>query len=262
MTTVGHDPQPIWTATTGASHARHVVLVHGSLDRSAGLLKLSRRLDARFRVTRYDRRGYGRSTPHPGPFDIDRQVDDLVRVIQRAPDAAGPVVVVGHSYGGNVGLAAADRHPDLVAGVVTYESPLSWMPWWPGNSAGGDAMAWRDDPEEAAERFMRRLIGDARWDRLPPSSRAARRAQGPAMIGELADLRQRAPWSAERIGVPVLALHGEHGQDHHRRGTEALTTMLPEAVSAIVPDARHFGPNTHPEQVADLVIEFLDQLPN
>lgn len=252
--------QGIWSATAGHTGAPHVVLVHGSLDRSAGLLKLSRRLVDRYRVTRYDRRGYGRSRPHPGPFGMEHQVADLIEVIEQAPDAVGPVVVVGHSYGGNVALAAADRHPDLVDGVVTFESPLSWLSWWPSSGAGGSAMAWSDDPEEAAERFMRRLIGDARWDKLPPSSRAARRAEGSAMIGELADLRQNAPWQADRITVPVLALHGGHGQEHHRAGTEALTAMLPTATMRTVDGARHFGPNTHPDAVAEMVIGFSDGL--
>lgn len=250
----------IWAATTGVSAATHIVLVHGSLDRSAGLLKLSRRLDHRFRVTRFDRRGYGRSRPHAGPFDMKHQVDDLVQIARSADGERTPVVIVGHSYGGNVALATADRHPDLVSGVITFESPLSWMPWWPGGGAGGSAMAWRDDPEEAAERFMRSLIGDDRWDRLPPSSRAARRAEGPAMIGELTDLRQRAPWAAERITVPVLALRGEHGREHHRVGTETLAEMLPNARFATVPDAHHFGPNTHPDDLASIVIEFVDGL--
>ena len=44
----------VWSATTGLDDGRHIVLIHGSLDRSAGMLKLSRRLDHEFRVTRYE----------------------------------------------------------------------------------------------------------------------------------------------------------------------------------------------------------------
>ena len=93
------------------------------------MLKLSRRLDADFRVLRYDRRGYGRSFPHPGPFTMDAQMDDLVALL-----AGRKAVLIGHSYGGNVALATADHHPDLVAGVAVYETPLSWEPW----------VAWND----------------------------------------------------------------------------------------------------------------------
>lgn len=247
----------VWSASAGADGAPHVVLVHGSLDRSAGLLKLSRRLDDAYFVSRYDRRGYGRSVPHSGPFRIDEQVADLDAVVGRASGAGRPLVLVGHSYGGNVALAYVERFPGRVAAVVTYESPLSWEPWWPKDSAGGNAMAWQDEPEEAAERFMRRLIGDERWEHLPASARDARRQEGPAMVGELVDLRLRAPWRADRIDVPVLVMRGEDGQEHHRLGTEALVAMLPDAASSVVAGARHFGPNTHPDDVAAAIRRFL-----
>jgi pimeloyl-ACP methyl ester carboxylesterase len=246
----------IWVAESGDGPL--VVLVHGSLDRSAGLLKLSRRLDDRFRVVRYDRRGYGRSVEHPGPYDMAGNVDDLVSIIEDCE--GGPAAVVGHSYGGNVALAATQRRPDLVATVAVYESPQSWEPWWSGGSAGSHALESRDDPSLAAELFMRRLVGDDRWERLPPSTRDARRAEGRAMVGELGDLRERRPWSPDRIEAPVLAMYGEHGQPHHRQGAEHLVSSLAHAELREVPGARHFGPNTHPDDVADLVVDFLQRV--
>jgi pimeloyl-ACP methyl ester carboxylesterase len=248
----------VWSAASGVGGAPNVVLIHGSLDRSAGLLKLSRRLDQRYFVTRYDRRGYGRSTPCDGPFGIDQQLDDLIGLIDRL-ESIDRVVLVGHSYGGNIALACADRHPDLIAGVVTYESPLSWETWWPGQSAGGDAMAWVDDPAEAAEQFMRRLIGQERWDRLPPTTRQARRDEGPAMVGELIDLRARPAWIAERIRAPVLAVHGELGLSHHRTAMRMLGERLVDVEVEILPDARHFGPNTHPDAMGELVVDFIER---
>lgn len=248
---------PIWSATTGNGDGPHITLVHGSLDRSAGLLKLSRRLDDRYLVTRYDRRGYGRSFPSDGPFGIDRQVEDLVAVLRSLDRLPRPSVIVGHSYGGNVALAAAQRHPELVDAVVTYETPLSWREWWPGDSAGGDALAWQADPAESAERFMRRLIGDDRWERMPPSSRRARRQEGTAMVGELTDLRTGPPWEASAIEAPVLALHGEFGQAHHRLGAETIASDLPNAELGVLPGARHPGPNTHPDQAAAVIDAFI-----
>lgn len=186
---------------------------------------------------------------------MDAQVDDLAGLL-----AGRRALVVGHSFGGNVALAVADRHPDLVGGVVVYESPLSWCSWWPGSTAGADALATRGDPAEAAERFMRRLIGDARWEKMPPSRRAARRAEGAAMVGELTDLRLRAPWDAERITVPVVTIHGEHGAPHHPDAMRFLAELLPRARNVEIPGARHFGPNTHPDAVAELVEHLLDEV--
>ncbi len=65
---------------------------------------------------------------------------------------------------------------------------------------------------------MRRLIGDARWDALPERTRATRRAEGAAMVGELADLRAHAPWYPEDITVPVITSCGTRGAQHHQEG--------------------------------------------
>ena len=247
----------IWSATTGRDDGAHVTLIHGSLDRSAGLLKLSRRLVRSCRVTRYDRRGYGRSTPSGGPFTVSEHVADLRSLLHQVEPAGGASLLVGHSYGGNVALALAEQCPELVAGVVTYETPLSWMEWWPNDSAGTDALGWLDDPPAAAERFMRRLIGDERWERLPESTRRSRRTEGTAMVGELLDLRARPAWNAEHVGVPVLAMHGEFGQEHHRLAAEWIAEQVPDGNLACLPGARHPGPNTHPDAVATMIDDFL-----
>ncbi len=251
----------IWSETSGPPDGPLVVLVHGSMDRSAGLLKLSRRLDDEHLVLRYDRRGYGRSTPHDGPYDMGSQVDDLAALLE-----GRAAVVFGHSYGGNVALALAARRPDLVRGVAVYETPLSWLAWWPTTTAGGDALTVRDghvaDPADAAERFMRRLVGDERWSRLPEGTRRARCAEGPAMIGELHDLRDHAPWDPAAVTTPVVAMRGEHGAEHHRRSTAHLEATLPGCRLVDIHGARHFGPNTHPDAVAAVIAELVARLPS
>jgi pimeloyl-ACP methyl ester carboxylesterase len=168
--------------------------------------------------------------------------------------------VFGHSYGGNIALAAAARHPALVMGVAVYEPPLSWLDWWPGTTAGADAIATQGDSADAAERFVKRLIGSERWARLPPSTRAARRSEGRAMVGELVDLRQRAPWDANAVGAPVVVMHGQLGAPHHRAGTAYLDRELPDSRVVEVAEARHFGPNTHPEAVAAAIAELASRV--
>jgi len=252
------DGSAVWSAASGAIGDPLVVLVHGSMDRSAGLLRLSRRLDPAFRVVRYDRRGYGRSTAVGPPWTVEANIEDLGALISTEHGAGdgGPAVVFGHSFGGNIALGLADRHPELVAAVAVYETPMSWLDTWPNNSAGAAAMA-APDASGAAEAFIRRLVGDHAWDKLSPAKQDLRRAEGLAMVAELADLRVVAPWSPERIDVPVLAMYGENGRPHHRAAMSRFPDLLPNAESLRLPDAGHAGPHSHAEAVAAALHAFI-----
>lgn len=245
---------PLWSSVSGTSSNPLIVLVHGSMDRSAGLLKLSRRLVSEYEVMRYDRRGYGRSIDNGGPFTMSDQVDDLAGLINGSSRRAA--LVFGHSYGGNVALALADRHPELVDAVSVYEAPMSWREWWPGNSASAAALSL-GDPCDAAEAFLRRLMGDEGWERLSSAKQAMRRAEGAAMTGELADLRQHEPWSGGHIDVPVLAMCGDAAKPHHQRAAKVLTELLSDCRSEMVRGAGHFGPYSHPDLVAAHLVAFI-----
>ena len=138
---------------------------------------------------------------------------------------------------------------------MVYEAPLSWLPWWPIDTAGAQAREWVSDPAGAAERFMRRLIGDERWEHLPPATRDARRAEGPALVGELLDVRTSPPWDAAAVHVPVLSLFGSRSAEHHRRSAAQIGEWF--GVTPIAVDgAKHFGVNTHPDVVGRLVADF------
>lgn len=257
-----HEPAGVWFDDAGKPGGPVVVLVHGSMDRSAGLLRLSRRLDDDHHVIRYDRRGYGRSARCGPPWSVDANVDDLVSLVEQRVDRRalddGGVALFGHSFGGNVALGVAARRPELVRCVVVYETPLSWLDWWPRDSAGAAALG-ASDSGDAAEAFMRRLVGDAAWERLPAAKRLERRAEGAAMVAELADLRRAVPWKEADVTVPVLAIRGEHARPHHRAATAHLSEHIAGCRAETVPGAGHAGPHSHAEQVAEVVRPFLTE---
>ena len=131
-----------------------LILVHGSMDRQGAFARLCRSLPDIGCVT-YDRRGYARSRDLVGPFDVLAHTSDLVQVLEACRSEGRRSAVVGHSFGGVVALAAASQRPDLVDGLVVYESPMSWEPWWSRNSGGAAALQSADRPELAAENFLR-----------------------------------------------------------------------------------------------------------
>ena len=232
-----------------AASAPLVAIVHGSLDRSTSFSRLERQLGG-MAVARYDRRGYGRSVGAGLAAGVGDQIDDLAAVL-----AGRPGIVLGHSIGGVIALALAQRDPALVRAVVAYEAPMSWLPWWPSVSAGGGALAGDGGPADAAERFMRRMIGDDRWGRLPPSTRELRREEGPALVADLRSIRPPAPapYEPSLVEVPVVAARGSESAPHHRRAAELLAEEAPQGELHEIAGADHGAHLTHPAELAALV---------
>jgi len=234
-----------------------IVLVHGSLDSSRSFGRVLRRLGDVHTVT-YDRRGYQRSRQAlPLGSTLDEHVDDLLSVI-----GGRPAVVVGHSYGGSIALGAALRPgPSPIRAVVAYEPPMPWLEHAmgiPGRTATSPAWAAVDphDPRKAgaeAERFFRRMVGDAAWDRLPDDAKDDRRADGPALAAELNAIRvTEAPFDVAAMRVPVVYGMGGDAMIRRRDAVRWLVEHTPDSEEAIIPGADHGAHLTHPDAFAAL----------
>ena len=73
----------------------------------------------------YDQRGHGRSSKPSAGYGFERTAADAAAVI-RATGLRRPVVV-GHSWGANVALELAVRHPRLVSGMILLDGGFSSM---------------------------------------------------------------------------------------------------------------------------------------
>jgi pimeloyl-ACP methyl ester carboxylesterase len=241
-------------------HTPLVVLVHGSLDRSASFARVLRRLDDLHTVV-YDRRGYHRSRwALPINATLSGHIDDLLAVID-----GRPAVVIGHSYGGDVALGAALRNGKnrSIGAVAAYEPPMPWLDLWPKRPAASDGQALSAAPDststddagtddaEAAERFFRRMVGDAAWDRLPEKGRAERRADGPALAAELNAIRiAEAPFDVTAMTIPAIFARGENSSPRHRQSVAWLVEHTPDAELVEFPGATHGAHLTHPDAFA------------
>jgi pimeloyl-ACP methyl ester carboxylesterase len=239
-----------------------VVLVHGSLDRSASFARVLRRLSDLHTVV-YDRRGYHRSREVlPLNTTLDGHVDDVLAVI-----AERPAVVIGHSYGGDIALGAALRSSgsSTILSVAAYEPPMPWLAGYRSSGSSGSSGSAGDTspptgqpgaPDEAAaaaERFFRRMVGDTAWDRLPDAAKAARWADGPALEAELAAIRiEEAPFDVTAMSIPATFGRGENSASRHRHAVAWLVEHTPGAELVEIPGASHGAHLTHPDAFAGL----------
>ena len=121
-------------------------------------------------------------------------------------------------------------------------------------------MAWPVPPELAAEIFLKRFIGEERWTRLPESTKAKRRAEGRALVGELSDLRRGPAYDLTRIVVPVVSAVGSRAGEHVKKAAELLAERCSPIPLVEIEGAWHNAPASSPEEFAELVVRPLLKL--
>ena len=224
-----------------------VVLIHGAVDRAAGLIRVSRKI-SNAEVIRYDRRGYGRSDSVGSACTFEQHVDDLELII-----GDRPTVLFGHSYGGSIALGAVSRGNPFVRARVAYEAPRTWETWWPPPPDSSI------DPADAAEHFVRRMIGEDRWRTLPANSRSKLRGQGVLMVHEL-NTQTTQRYSIADAQIPLIFAVGDSSGDHAQKAAESFGDEASSGRVVRLQGAKHDAPMSHPEQVADLIKAAVQQI--
>jgi pimeloyl-ACP methyl ester carboxylesterase len=128
-----------------------IVLVHCftcAIDWWDGVIP---RLAREHRVVAVDLLGHGGSEKPTSGYEIENQADLVAGVMGRL--GVGRATVVGHSLGGTVATALAERSPQLVDRVVIVDTPptheegdLGLLAWLAFQPVIGDAL-WRIKPD-------------------------------------------------------------------------------------------------------------------
>lgn len=194
-----------------AGEGPDLVLIHGlsgSLnDFSFALLPA---LARHFRVIAIDRPGKGWSEAVKDGWRLEVQAL-LIRKTARRLGADRPLVL-GHSYGGSVGLAWAVHEPSSIAGLVTVSSPSHVRPDrldWYYTVTSHPALRWAAIPVLAAwvgETQIAASIDEVFAPQAPPTGYASH--FGPAMTIRRAAMRANAACRKHLLAeIALLAPH-------------------------------------------------------
>jgi 2-succinyl-6-hydroxy-2,4-cyclohexadiene-1-carboxylate synthase len=176
-------------------------------------------------------------------------------------------VPVGYSLGGRLALRAVLRDPDRYAGLVTV-----------GATAGIDDPSMRSVRAEADERLaswmeaapIEDVVGI--WERQPlfadqsealiEEQRPGRLSHDPADLAML--LRTAGQGVVEPVwhelltlDLPLLAIAGARDEGYVA-AAQRMADVAPRGRAALVEDAGHAPQLQRPEQVAELVVAFLE----
>jgi pimeloyl-ACP methyl ester carboxylesterase len=217
-----------------------LLLIHGSAaDHTTWSIQLASPLTRHVTLVAYDRRGSGRSPGEAGSVE-----DHAADAAALAADL-GPVIVVGSSFGAVVALELVRRWPERVRGAVLCEPPLAPTDDAPPVPlellARFDELAATEGGEAAAEHFLRTVLGDAAYERMPRMFQVRSKAMWRAIRSDSAALGAYRVRYAElgTVDVPVLLLGGARSAAYFRPTLEALAAALGRARLEILAGAGH-----------------------
>ncbi|MFF5986740.1 alpha/beta fold hydrolase [Prauserella flavalba] len=210
---------------------------------------------AHTRTVSYERAGTGWSEKAPGPRSVPVLAAELDATL-RALDVTGPVVLVGHSFGGLVARCYAGRYPERVAGVVFADAlhPEEMR----RSATQRRGMAWleqslRVSALRALLRLGRKEI-EEQFTELPEAAATHARARLPVpavwwtAAAELVSWKNADPRAVMAGGFPAHAPVGVvvsgmslRNDVAHRKLQEELLALSADPVSALAKNATHFG---------------------
>jgi pimeloyl-ACP methyl ester carboxylesterase len=219
------------------------------MDRAASFGRAMRRM-GHLDVVAYDRRGYGASLDAGTSEHLTDHAHDLGSVIDWTASAS--VVVVGHSLGGTIAVALAVTGTSRLVAMAAFESPFPLLDDSFDEVGGGAVEIGRErGPADGAEHFYRLMVGEHTWSRVRPRDREARRAEGPALMAELGDLRRRdRAIDPADLELPLLVGMGGLSSSRLRTGARLLAARAPMSRMDEIANAGHGAHLTHPDEFA------------
>ncbi|WP_448208042.1 alpha/beta fold hydrolase [Azospirillum sp. sgz302134] len=237
----------IWTPeTTDAGPRAPILLFHDSLGCVDLWRSFPRTLAAATgrRVVAYDRLGFGRSDPHPGPLDFDFVAMEGQRTVPRLCEQLGiaDFVACGHSVGGGMATETAARFPTRCRALVT----IAAQAFVEDRTLAGIREAQRGFEDPAALAKLAKYHGDkAKW-----------------VVDAWIDtwLSPRfADWTLDTalaaVRCPVLAVHGEW--DEYGSGEHPARIAAGRGTAHILPKTGHVPHREQETLLTEVISRFL-----
>jgi pimeloyl-ACP methyl ester carboxylesterase len=248
-----------------AGEGRPLVLLHFGLGDSRFWDDQFDMFVQRFRVVRFDARGFGRSPQGAGPFSRHEDLYWLLRFL-----GLDKAALVGVSMGGATVTDFTLAHPEMVEALIPVGAGLSGFDLEPTPAEvalfqeaevaleAGDiersneveVHIWADGPNRSPE-----LVNPAVRERVRMMNRQVLEHDA-----ERERAQQLEPPAAGRLGeirVPTLVIIGDQDVSIIQTIADHLATQIPGARKAVMHDTAHAPNIEKPDEFNRLVLDFL-----
>lgn len=246
---------------------RDAFMLHCSLAHSGAWRGVAELLGDRLTMTAMDLPGHGKAAPWDGVAEIQGLAVEMALSVL----PAGPVDLIGHSFGATVALRLAVEHPERVRSLSLIEPVFFGVALADDPSCAARQEAdwaefaeyWRaGDREGAARAFTQVWGGGSSWEALPEKVTAQMAAQIhliPAADSALFDDVGGILEKIDRVKVPVGLIEGGNSPWVIAEIAKGLVARLADARRVVVPGAGHMVPMSDPRAVAAAIASVLDR---
>jgi pimeloyl-ACP methyl ester carboxylesterase len=196
--------------------------------------------------------GFGASPEPPGPWGSADYAATVVRVIEEITGgASGPLVVLGHSFGGKIAVNVAASRPDLVRALVLTGAPVART-----------GTARRPPAGFRVVRALRRtgLVSESVLDRARKKYGSADYVAAQGVMRQVLVRVLAEDYSEQLSGLrcPVELVWGDDDTEVPLAVAEAVVRTVSRAHLTVCPGAGHLTPLSVPDRLRQAVDKVLD----
>ena len=248
--------------------ARPALALHCNLGHSGAFRGIGASLGDLLTIDAPDMAGHGRSAAYEAGTLTGEQL--LGAILARLD---GPVDVIGHSYGGLVGLRLAIERPDLVRSLSLFEPVLMLAAKDRAPEAFAQnasymarvfALYEKGDHEGAVRLFVEEWGDGTPWEQLPEETRATFTRQMPVVMASQDDVDRDIGDVMPRLSqvtVPCLVMDGALSPRIIKHACDGLAAGVQNGRRVTFAGAGHMGAISHASEVAAEVRKTIEATP-
>lgn len=247
----------------GAGHC--IVLLHGFCGSREYWKKIISDLSKKHRVLGVDLRGHGHSSTSStakDEYQIEQMADDIAKLITVLE--AEKATIIGHSLGGYVALAFAERFPEMLHSFALIHSTAL-----PDDEAGktnrvkGMERIEKEGIEPFVQDLIPKLFAPQNLERFDGDIQFAKQIGNKTSkygaIGALQAMKNRGDRRKvlQNPDLPILLIAGRNDQVIPLEKT--FLHKGDHIMERILEKSGHMGMLEEPEQLTEMIFEFLDK---
>jgi pimeloyl-ACP methyl ester carboxylesterase len=236
-----------------------IFLIHGFCETHEIWKLVAEKLKEEYRILSIDLPGFGKSAPLPASHSLSEVADTVIEFISNKL-GIDHCIVLGHSLGGYVVMAMAEKKPQLFDGLGLIHS-TAYADTEERRTSRNKVIAFVR--EHGVEPFIRSFIPPLFYDQKNPHLEGvvtlALRTSQPTLVAYTEAMRNRPDRShvLKSFPRPVLFLGGKEDSIISATAMQALATIAESPYVAVLDSVGHMGMLENEEDTYRVISDFI-----